>query len=499
MNLSTITEKLRSTPLILSLAFAVTAVSVSFSFHGLTAGFVISSLNSLIVSHLPGWALTAGILGMGDTAQTVGLGLSTGLILTLYAGCAALGFWLKRVVRNTSMSIVIPTVSVWMIETWLTGNVRIAIYSGVAGGCVLLITHIVGVQRPARYLPEGIELSDRRRVLAGVATAAVGLVWGVSTGRDRRLTLSLEDVDESTATDARNTAAEINNNYSLDVDGLDPLISASFFEVDINSANPAVDADQYSLTVTDKQATSSETYSYQELLAHPSETVPLTLRCVGESRNGQKMDTAVWSAIALPNLIDFESHSDTCCVRVTAADGYYQEFPLSALETGYLAYGMNGEILPRAHGHPFRLLVPGHWGEINVKWITGIEIRDEETTGYWEERGWHGTGPVNTVAKIHVVNQDDNSVEVAGHAYAGTRGVGSVEVSTNGGDTWNIATLSERLPGDDVWRQWVYRFEKTGTHEVVARVVEDDGTIQSAEETGPFPRGASGYVTIEIS
>jgi len=160
---------------------------------------------------------------------------------------------------------------------------------------------------------------------------------------------------------------------------------------------------------------------------------------------------------------------------------------------------MNGDQLPRGHGFPARALIPGHWGEINVKWITEIEILEEEVEGYWEERGWHGTGPVNTVAKLHAVNHlDDGRIEVAGHAYAGNRGIERVEVSTDGGDTWSEATLSEELPGDDVWRQWAYRYEREDAHEVVVRAVDGTGTLQAEERSDAFPSGPTGWVSEEV-
>jgi DMSO/TMAO reductase YedYZ molybdopterin-dependent catalytic subunit len=178
-----------------------------------------------------------------------------------------------------------------------------------------------------------------------------------------------------------------------------------------------------------------------------------------------------------------------------AEDGYYEEFPLAALEPGLLAFGMNGRTLPSEHGAPVRALVPGHWGEVNVKWLTEIDVLEEEATGYWEKRGWHGTGPVNTVAKLSTkgVRQDDTAY-VAGHAYAGTRGIDRVEVSIDGGSTWQAATLSEPLPGDDVWRQWRYGFQPEGSHEVVVRAIDGTGTLQPRERSDAFPSGATGWV-----
>jgi hypothetical protein len=184
-------------------------------------------------------------------------------------------------------------------------------------------------------------------------------------------------------------------------------------------------------------------------------------------------------------------------VRLRAADDYYQVFPMDALEDSLLAYGMNGSALPRGHGYPVRALIPGHWGEIQVKWITEIEVLDQDAEGYWEERGWHGTGPVETVAKLHAVNDlDDGRKEVGGHAYAGIRGIQQVEVSTDGGSTWTEAELTEPLDGIDAWRQWRYRYDPPdGSHEVVVRATDGNGTLQTQEERGKFPRGATGWVS----
>jgi hypothetical protein len=183
-----------------------------------------------------------------------------------------------------------------------------------------------------------------------------------------------------------------------------------------------------------------------------------------------------------------------------AEDDYFVQFPVSALEDAFLAWGMNGKPLPQTHGRPVRVLVPGHWGETNVKWLEEIELLEEAVDGYWEQRGWHGTGPVNTVAKLwDDTVLDDGRIEVAGHAYAGTRGIERVEVSVDGGDTWTDAQLSERLPGEDVWRQWRYVFDPDGSHEVVVRAVDGTGTVQPSDESSAFPSGASGWVRTTIS
>ena len=183
-------------------------------------------------------------------------------------------------------------------------------------------------------------------------------------------------------------------------------------------------------------------------------------------------------------------------------DDYYVQFPVDVLVDGFLAWGMNGKELPTGHGHPVRVLIPGHWGETNVKWLTEIELLNTEADGYWEERGWQGTGEVNTIAKLWeegITHLDDGRVELAGHAYAGTRGIERVEVSTDGGSTWNEADLSDPLPDEDVWRQYQYVFEPSGSHDVVVRAVDGEGTVQPSEESSPSPSGSSGWVSQTVA
>jgi hypothetical protein len=87
-----------------------------------------------------------------------------------------------------------------------------------------------------------------------------------------------------------------------------------------------------------------------------------------------------------------------------------------------------------------------------------------------------------------------------------------VEVSTDGGDTWAEATLSEPLPGaidaatgdslretaEDAWRMWEHTYEATTEHEVVVRAVDGTGTLQTEEEQNAFPRGPTGWVSRRV-
>ncbi|WP_435156106.1 molybdopterin-dependent oxidoreductase [Haladaptatus sp. DFWS20] len=288
---------------------------------------------------------------------------------------------------------------------------------------------------------------------------------------------------------------------SFDIPGLSGLLTPtdSFYQVDINSVNPNVSANRWNLRVTGAVENEIE-LSYDDLTSMSVEHRFATLRCVGEPLNGEKMDTALWTGVPVNRFLKAAGTPDECCVILRAEDDYYEEFPLSALRNGFLAFGMNGRLLPRKHGYPVRALVPGHWGEINVKWLSEIEVLEKPVEGFWEKKGWHGTGPVETVAKLHAENHgDDGTVQLAGHTYAGTRGIDRVEVSVDGGKSWQNATLGPKLPGPDVWRQWRFEWKpRVGKKDVVVRAVDGEGRVQPEEFSGPFPSGSSGWVTQTI-
>ncbi len=287
---------------------------------------------------------------------------------------------------------------------------------------------------------------------------------------------------------------------SFDVDGMEPLVSEKFYEVDINAVNPDVSVDDWSLSLTGEVET-EKTFSYEELTEMSADNRFVTLRCVGERLNGKKMDTALWTGVPVDTLLEEVSPTGECdCVMLRATDDFFEEIPLDDIRGGLLAYGMNGELLPRRHGYPMRILVPGHWGEVNVKWVDEIEFLDSEESGYWEKRNWQGTGEVNTVAKLKLVDHlDDGRIRVGGHAYAGTEGIQTVEVSVDGGESWNEARLGPELPSEDAWRQWLHTYDAPDSeHDVVVRATDGNGELQPKESSNPFPSGATGWVSKTI-
>ena len=481
----------------------VAAVAGSFAAVGFTPSFVASPIERVLARQMPGLVVSLAIQYLGSLGQQLNLVTAALVAVLVVAGVARAGTAVGDALYNRAVPPVLAGAVVFGLAVLVTGSVPSSGGAAVGAGLALGFAAL-SPSLPAR----GGTSADRRRVLASLGTAAsLGAV----------ATLLSTDSSRETATIPEDASPEVRESLelaadnSLDVGGLEPLVSDEFFSVDINAVDPDVDATDWSLSVTG-EVDQEVTVDYEGLQSMDSRTEFHTLRCVGERLNGEKMDNALWTGVPVRRLLDRAGPDSDCeCVRVHAADDYYQVFPIDALNGAMLAYRMNGRPLPKSHGYPVRALVPGHWGEINVKWITEIEVIDRDAQGYWEERGWHGTGPVETVAKIHAVNTlPDGRKQVGGHAYAGTRGVSAVEVSTDGGDTWSEARLSDPLvesvdwvgdPGQtphapDVWRQWAFEYEPpNGEHEVVARAIEADGTVQPSEERSAFPNGPSGWVS----
>ncbi len=102
---------------------------------------------------------------------------------------------------------------------------------------------------------------------------------------------------------------------------------------------------------------------------------------------------------------------------------------------------MNGVPLPLGHGFPARIIAPGHYGMKHVQWLTGIELVTSDYKGYYQRKGWSDDAIVKTMSWITDPQTGDTLKArrrfiIKGFAFAGSRGIRLVELSTNGGETW---------------------------------------------------------------
>ena len=134
-----------------------------------------------------------------------------------------------------------------------------------------------------------------------------------------------------------------------------------------------------------------------------------------------------------------------------------RSFPLDkGWEDAMLAYAQNGEALRPEQGYPLRLILPGFEGNTHIKWLRRIEIQDkpfhsrEETSKYTDLlKGGKARQFSYTMEAKSVITSPSGEMkldgagfhEITGLAWSGRGRVKRVEVSTDGGDTWNIAEL----------------------------------------------------------
>jgi DMSO/TMAO reductase YedYZ molybdopterin-dependent catalytic subunit len=498
---------------LLAVAAGVAAVTGSYLVTGWSPAFIVRPVDQLIVNTTPGAIVTFMIETVGDAGHLIHIAMAFAVVIGLFGTVAFAGLRLSARTGRSLVGAAAAGAGSWLLTVVLVGDPTQGLAAALPAAAVVAVGGVVPSPAPdprpdrsesdATPLSEPMEAVDavRRRTLgaivgtvAFVTTAVVGRRWLAADDNAD----PLPDAPRSAGATARVEEVE---STSLAVESEDLLGMVSpigeFYNVDIAEFDPEVAASEWSLTFTGEIGT-ERTVTFDELIDRPVEHHAVTLRCVGERLNGRKLDNAVWTGTPIRPLLEaVDPQGDCNCAMLHGEDGYYVQFPVDVLADGFLAWGMNGKELPTSHGHPVRVLIPGHWGETNVKWLTEIELLNVEADGYWEERGWEGTGEVNTVAKLWdegITTLDDGRIELAGHAYAGTRGIERVEVSTDDGDSWTDAVLSDPLPDADVWRQWRHVFDPDDTHEVIVRAVDGEGTLQTRTPADPSPTGAAGWV-----
>ena len=244
--------------------------------------------------------------------------------------------------------------------------------------------------------------------------------------------------------------------------------------------------------------------TFADFYSRPSVEMAATLICIDTLPGADTISNAVWRGLPLKSLLE-EVAPDPAAFDVVfhAADGYSDSIPFERAMNGdvLLAYMMNGETLPQAHGYPIRAVVPGLYGIKNVKWITEIEVVDHDYKGYWQQRGWTDKGEIRIVSRIdnpgHYQEIKGREHTVRGLAFGGADGISRVELSTDGGKRWNPVGLDPPL-SPYTWVIWKYPWEipSPGAYTLVVRAWDKKGRMQSAKLEQAYPAGAGGYHTV---
>ena len=232
--------------------------------------------------------------------------------------------------------------------------------------------------------------------------------------------------------------------------------------------------------------------------------------CISNGLDAGLISNAVWKGLLLRDLLDQAGVlSSAARVRLQGVDNYTDTVPLEkAMEpTTLLAYEMNGAPLPDRHGYPMRVIVPGYFGEKNVKWLTRIEVTDANAKGFYEAQGWGPDFIVPTRSRIDIpddwafesLGKLTAPIEVKGIAFGGDRGISRVELSFDDGQTWSDAEIYYS-GGNLAWSLWKAQWTPATVRDypVLVRATDGEGDIQEwEEERGPFS-GVSGLHRINV-
>jgi len=292
--------------------------------------------------------------------------------------------------------------------------------------------------------------------------------------------------------------------------GLTPIVMPNdrFYRIDTAFVNPNVEREDWRLRVTGLVDREIE-LTWDELVQLPIIEQYVTIACVSNEVGGGLVGNAAWTGVPLRMVLDMAGVRPEADQLVgISADSFSAGMPVSWVmdesRVPMIAIGMNGQPLPREHGYPARLIVPGLYGYVSAtKWLTELRLTTfSDYQAFWIVRGWADKAPILTQSRIDVpraaARLSAGRVAVAGVAWAPDRGVQRVEVRIDEGD-WREARISTPI-SDASWVQWVYEWDApVGNHRLEVRATDGTGEPQTDRRTPSFPDGARGYDRVDVS
>ena len=290
---------------------------------------------------------------------------------------------------------------------------------------------------------------------------------------------------------------------------------------------PKVDIESFELSVEGKVGNPAG-LTMGDLLAMPQVSVHSMLECAGNGRSclnppvaGLQWElgaigSAVWTGVSVRTVLEHAGIDSTAVdivfqgmdsgkvktePRPIGDVPYARSLPkdIAMADGPILAYEMNGEILSPAHGYPLRLIVPGWYAAASVKWLNRIIVMDSKFMGYyqttdyafWDTQDGHpvqvplGPMPVKSAIARPVegtkLTGGDTAI-IYGAAWGDVEVV-RVEVSVNGGESWNDANLiHDAVHGN--WRHWDYTWKvdgQLGSRKLLSRATDAKGNSQPLE------------------
>ncbi|MQF70068.1 sulfite oxidase [SAR202 cluster bacterium AD-804-J14_MRT_500m] len=318
--------------------------------------------------------------------------------------------------------------------------------------------------------------------------------------------------------------------FSTPPQGLQPRITPNeiFYIRNHWKDVPNIDVDTYRLIV-DGEVEHDLNLSMEQIYELPKKRFEVTMECCGngfvpenwgspvrsagvmESVTGHGiMSNADWAGVALVDVLDMAGIKPSAVEALFEGSDhgpdeigedppdvtYERSLPMSKAmhPDTLLAYEMNGVPLPPDHGFPLRLLVPGWYGMCSIKWLAGIHILNHEFKGFYQtQRYMTINGPdaptfytFHTQIKVKSIITNPapgetvttGRVTLKGRAWSGEKQIVKVDVSTDGGGSWEEARLHPRRGYS--WYEWEFDWspQVPGQYIVMSRATNIEGLTQ---------------------
>jgi len=252
----------------------------------------------------------------------------------------------------------------------------------------------------------------------------------------------------------------------------------------------------------------------EEVQMVPSRTLTVTLECAGNGRkflhpvvHGEQwglgaVGTAEWTGASLHRVVEREWLPSAVEVLFRGADEgvpkdlgrrivYERSLPIDVArgDDVLVAYAMNGQPIPREHGGPLRLIVPGWYGMASVKWLAEIRVLDRPFEGFFQTDRYVIDGrPLRGIEPRAVITSPGDGADlvggplaVRGYAWSGRAPLDRVELSADGGAPLATMTAAADAPRFG-WHEFAFAISLgPGEHVLIARATDREGNTQPEE------------------
>ena len=492
---------------------AAVALGVAQLVAGLVRGTTspVVSVGEWVIDHVPVWVKEFAIRQFGTNDKPM---LIAGTVVLLAVFAVVIGILaVKRLWIGVAGIALFGLMGMATAATRPSASSR-AVVPALVGTLAAVATLVLLLRGTLRPTPparnEAPTPVGRRQFLLGAAAvgAMAATAGGVGRALARRFDVAAARAAVVLPTPA-SAAPALPAAAELGLAGLTPFVTPNrdFYRVDTALTLPQVAPDTWSLNVKG-MVDRPRSYTFDDLLARPDVVErDITLVCISNEVGGPYAGNARWLGVPLAAILDEVGVQDGADQLVSrSVDGFTAGTPTAVVTDGrdaLVAFGMNGEPLPIAHGFPVRLVVPGVYGYNSAtKWVRELELTTFAAyDAYWAARGYAQQGPLKTLTRIDtprgLAKLTAGPTAIAGVAWAIHRGIDQVEVRIDDGP-WQPARMGDVVNGD-TWRQWMLPWDATpGNHNITARATDGDGELQTEARAEPLPDGASGWHSIVV-